>query len=213
MKSIVFFALFSLAAAQFGGYGRGRGGPGGQGGPGGFERGPGGFEGNTQGNELTYEAKGRLICGLTGVDKVRVVLWDRFRGRENIVYDETYTDVVGNFRLRATRNGFDGNLIQPFLTIYHDCDDAATPGLRKMTVQLPPQYTNQGSLVLKSFDVGTWNLETSFAGEELEIQGGGLGGRPIGGAFQEGNRGQFGGNREIYAHGGRTDFGESSITV
>ena len=70
MKSIVFFALFSLAAAQFGGYGRGRGGPGGQGGPGGFERGPGGFEGNTQGNELTYEAKGRLICGLTGVDKV-----------------------------------------------------------------------------------------------------------------------------------------------
>ncbi|CAI2351707.1 unnamed protein product [Caenorhabditis sp. 36 PRJEB53466] len=164
--------------------------------------------------ELTYEAKGRLICGLTGVDKVRVVLWDRFRGRENIIYDETYTDVVGSFRLRANRNGFDGNLIQPFLTIYHDCDDAATPGLRKMTVQLPPQYTNQGALVLKSFDIGTWNLETSFAGEELEIQGGGLGGRPIGGSFQQGNRGQFGGNREIFAHGGRNDFGgESSITV
>ncbi|CAO4374009.1 unnamed protein product [Caenorhabditis nigoni] len=209
MKSIVFFALFSVAAAQFGGYGRGRGGPGGPGGPGGFEGGP------SNGNELTYEAKGRLICGLTGVDKVRVVLWDRFRGRENIVYDETYTDVVGNFRLRATRNGFDGNLIQPFLTIYHDCDDAATPGLRKMTVQLPPQYTNQGSLALKSFDIGTWNLETSFAGEELEIQGGALGNRPLGGGggFQQGLRGQFGGNREIFAHGGRAEFGESSITV
>lgn len=210
MKSIVFVALFSIAAAQFNGYGRR-----GPGGPGGFETGPGGFEGgpgNNQGNELTYEAKGRLICGLTGVDKVRVVLWDRFRGRENIVYDETYTDVVGNFRLRATRNGFDGNLIQPFLTIYHDCDDASTPGLRKMTVQLPPQYTNQGSLVLKSFDIGTWNLETSFAGEELEIQGGGLGGRPIGGAFQQGHRGQFGGNRENYGHGGRSDF-DSGITV
>lgn len=208
MKSFVFFALFSIAAAQFGGYGRGRGGPGGPGGPGVYEGGPV----NNGAGELTYEAKGRLICGLTGVDKVRVVLWDRYRGRENVIYDETYTDVVGNFRLRANRNGFDGNLIQPFLTIYHDCDDAATPGLRKMTVQLPPQYTNQGSLVLKSFDIGTWNLETSFAGEELEIQGGGLG-RPLGGAFQQGHRGQFGGNREIFAHGGRAEFGESSITV
>lgn len=83
-----------------------------------------------------------------------------------------------------------------------------------MTVQLPPQYTNQGSLALKSFDIGTWNLETSFAGEELEIQNGGLGGRPIGGSsFGQGNRGQFGGNREIFAHGGRSDFGDSSISV
>uniref|UniRef100_A0A8R1E6B8 Uncharacterized protein n=1 Tax=Caenorhabditis japonica TaxID=281687 RepID=A0A8R1E6B8_CAEJA len=206
IKIICILAVCSMTAAQFG-YNQGRGGPGG------YPNGPG-VPGGSTGGEVTYEAKGRLICGLTGVDKVRVVLWDRFRGRENIVYDETFTDVVGNFRLRATRNGFDGNLIQPFLTIYHDCDDAATPGLRKMTVQLPPQYTNQGSLVLKSFDIGTWNLETSFAGEELEITtGGGLGGRPLGGAYNAGARGLFGGNGQSFSRGGRNFDGESSITV
>ncbi|CAI2351889.1 unnamed protein product [Caenorhabditis sp. 36 PRJEB53466] len=118
----------------------GPGGPGGynegQGGAGGFPEGPGGFQGGAGGagngaGELTYEAKGRLICGLTRVDKVR---------------------------LCALCSGI-----------------VSVAARTSSTTRRTPT---------------------------------------IGGSFQQGNRGQFGGNREIFAHGGRNDFGgESSITV
>lgn len=74
MNMFMLLGLFSMTAAQFGGgfndgYGPGRLGQGGPGGPGGY---PGSGVGNGDG-QLTYEAKGRLICGLTGVDKVSIV--------------------------------------------------------------------------------------------------------------------------------------------
>ncbi|CAI5448416.1 unnamed protein product [Caenorhabditis angaria] len=131
-------------------------------GPGGFNNGPGDGIGYNNNNQALYEAKGRLVCGLNPLNNVQVVLWDR----QNGIYEQAQTDVIGGFRLRATS----GNqpFIRPFLTIAHDCNDEQTPGLRKMTVQLPSGYTNQGTLALKSFDIGTWNLETVFSGEEFD---------------------------------------------
>ncbi|CAB3409632.1 unnamed protein product [Caenorhabditis bovis] len=199
-------ALSGVVFAQFGGNGDRGHGPIGQG--------PGGPVGvGSPNQELTYEAKGRLICGISPLANVRVVLWDRFRGRDNVIYDETETDVIGNFRLKATKSSFNTQYIQPYLTIYHDCDDEKTPGLRKMTVQLPSTYTNRGSLILKSMDIGTWNLETSFAGEEVETFGNRDNNPPIGGfGGHWGRGGDFGGERNRF--GGRREYDEpTSISI
>ncbi|CAD6195683.1 unnamed protein product [Caenorhabditis auriculariae] len=206
MLFVVLSVFIGLASCQFGGrqeYGQGFSGLDGR-----YLyeqrfQGPYGVQGPAIGpgasSVMSYEAKGRLMCGTTTfAQNVRVVMWDRVKGRENIIYAEELTDVAGGFSVKAERSSFEGNGIAPFLTIYHDCNDEANPGLRKMTVQLPPNYTNRGTITLKSYDIGTWNLETSFAGEEIEVVGD-RGSNPIGG-IGGGGRGDFGGRPHRHHH-------------
>ncbi|PAV92250.1 hypothetical protein WR25_09017 isoform B [Diploscapter pachys] len=106
-------------------------------------------------NQMTYEAKGRLMCGLSFADKVRVVMFD-YNNRTTYTYGEAVTDVIGSFTIRGTsQNNFgNSNGMMPYLSISHNCNADGRSEFRRVTVRLPSSYTNAGSLVTKTFDLG-----------------------------------------------------------
>ncbi|KAL6738132.1 hypothetical protein Aduo_011712 [Ancylostoma duodenale] len=178
MYSLIYL-LFILpcALAQFPGMGFGAGGmqPGMM-----YGGGLPGSPMNVYGNRRSYYVRGRLVCGIQGAHGARISLWER-RG--------VIADAAGSFYVKAEiRSGAGWNTMGSFgyltLTINHNC-----LGQQQMSVELPPSYFNQGIVALKTFDLGTINLEGRFSGEQTNgfIGGGprfgngfgGMGGMPI----------------------------------
>ncbi|KAK5978460.1 hypothetical protein GCK32_015846 [Trichostrongylus colubriformis] len=79
--------------------------------------------------------------------------------------------------------GGDGIL---FMTITHHCN-----GNRRLNIALPPSYFNQGLVVVKTFDLGTINLEARYSEEGNEF--GGARGIGFGRGGRLGGLGEFGG--------------------
>ncbi|RCN33549.1 Transthyretin-like family protein [Ancylostoma caninum] len=178
MYSLIYLMfVLPCAFAQFPGMGLGAGGlqPGMYGG-----RLPGSPM-NVYGSGRSYFVRGRLVCGIQGAQGARVSLWERRGGGAPIVYQEAIADAAGSFYVKAEiRSGAGRNTMGSFgyltLTINHNCQ-----GQRQMSVELPTSYFNQGIVALKTFDLGTINLEGRFSGEQTNGFIGG--GRPFGSGF------------------------------
>lgn len=153
------------------------------GGGGGGYPGGGGFQ-----NERSYFVRGRLVCGIQGAQGARVTMYEKRGGGQPSIYDEKMVDASGVFSMKAEirgggggygggghgggfNSGGGGGNGDLFLTIDHNCG-----GNRQMTIALPPSYYNQGLIPLKTFDLGTVNLEARLSGEERNAFGGGGGG-------------------------------------
>ncbi|KAK6746657.1 hypothetical protein RB195_000121 [Necator americanus] len=145
-------------------------------------------------NERSYYVRGRLVCGIQGADGARVSLWEKRGAGTPFVYEEKQIDASGSFYVKAEiRNGgggWNGGNSNGYLTltINHNCG-----GQRQMSVELPPSYFNQGIVAIKTFDLGTINLEGRFSGEETNaFMGGGNRRGNYGGRFGSGSGGGFG---------------------
>jgi hypothetical protein len=81
--------------------------------------------------------------------------------------DEKFVDSQGEFRLVGhTRELTD---IDPVLYIWHDCNDAATPCLRKVKFSIPKKYIIGGDPTEENWmDIGIINLQSTFADEKRE---------------------------------------------
>ncbi|VDK68567.1 unnamed protein product, partial [Cylicostephanus goldi] len=142
--------------------------------------GSGGFIG-----ERSYYVRGRLVCGIQGAQGARVSLWENRGQGSPFIYEEAIVDAGGSFYVKAEiRNGmgFSGASSGGYLTltITHSCQ-----GQRQMSIELPETYFNPGIVPIKTYDLGTINLEGRFLGE--------------------GNN-DFGGNSRL-GRGGNHDFG------
>ncbi|XGW29462.1 hypothetical protein V3C99_008909 [Haemonchus contortus] len=132
------------------------------------------------GGGRSYAVRGRLVCGIQAAQGARVSLWESRGGGQPNVYDEEEISASGVIGLKAEfhgsswTGGSNGNL---FMTIMHNCD-----GSRQLTIALPPSYYNQGPVAIKTFDLGTINLEARYSE-----------GNEFGGVRFDGSRfGQFG---------------------
>ncbi|KAK6010280.1 Transthyretin-like family protein, partial [Ostertagia ostertagi] len=142
------------------------------------------------GGERSYYVRGRLVCGIQGAQGARVSLWENRGGGQPDVHDEDVIDASGTVSLKAeirgsSGGGFgNGNLM---MTIMHNCD-----GNRQLTIALPPSYYNQGIVAIKTFDLGTINLEARYSEESSGFNGGGRG-AGFGSGGRLGGFGQFAG--------------------
>ncbi|KAI6221484.1 Transthyretin-like family protein [Aphelenchoides fujianensis] len=53
--------------------------------------------------------------------------------------------------------------INPYLAIWHECEDL-NPCMKRLIISIPSSYVTAGSLPTAIFDVGRINLEATFAG-------------------------------------------------
>jgi len=102
-------------------------------------------------------AKGRLLCGTAPAANVLVKLVDEDRGpdRDDEMARAT-TNANGEFFVNGSAAEM-GN-IDPFLKIYHDCNDAGTPCQRKTKLRVPNKYVHRGN-GSETVDIGAINLE------------------------------------------------------
>ena len=81
--------------------------------------------------------------------------------------DEKRTNSKGEFSL----NGFTMEMatIDPVLYVWHDCLDEMNPCLRKIKLEIPKKFIHDGNPDSSNWvDIGTINLEGSFASEKRE---------------------------------------------
>ncbi|KHJ88180.1 Transthyretin-like family protein, partial [Oesophagostomum dentatum] len=111
--------------------------------------------------QQSIRVKGRLVCGPTAASNVRVKLWEEDEGPDSDdLLAASYTDVNGMFDLSGGTT--ETTNIDPVLKVYHNCDDGAKPGMRKVKFYLPKSYITEGPRPQKVFDIGTVNLLLVF---------------------------------------------------
>uniref|UniRef100_A0A7E4WBJ6 Transthyretin-like family protein n=1 Tax=Panagrellus redivivus TaxID=6233 RepID=A0A7E4WBJ6_PANRE len=114
--------------------------------------------------------KGKLVCGnqpaAANSTKVRIVDIDTGPDPDDTL-DEKFVSADGTFTL----NGYTRELtnIDPVLYIWHDCQDADTPCLRKVKLIIPQKFIIGAEPTADQWvDFGTINLESTFAEEKRE---------------------------------------------
>ncbi|VDK62216.1 unnamed protein product, partial [Cylicostephanus goldi] len=127
----------------------------------GFAFGQGSFDGGAR----SYQVKGRLLCGVQGAQGARVSLYEIGNGGSPIIYEDKSVDGSGSFHIKAEirDQGFGGGSSAGplILAINHNCE-----GVRQMSLQLPQSYLHQGFGAVRTFDIGTINLEARYSGEK-----------------------------------------------
>ncbi|KAH7700079.1 Protein TTR-44 a [Aphelenchoides avenae] len=115
----------------------------------------------------TVGAKGRLLCGSKPSAGTLVKLWDEDTGPDpDDLMAKTNTDSNGDFQLSGSESEI-GN-IDPWLKIYHNCNNKWSICLRKIKYKIPSSYIASGDSVKQWFELGTINLEPKQPGEETE---------------------------------------------
>uniref|UniRef100_A0A914WED9 Serine/threonine-protein phosphatase n=1 Tax=Plectus sambesii TaxID=2011161 RepID=A0A914WED9_9BILA len=108
---------------------------------------------------------GRLFCGTAPAANVQVKLVDNDGGPDpDDEMDSGYTDADGKFSLSGDTREL--TTIDPFLKVYHDCNDGAVPCQRKWKIQVPDKYVTAGKTPKKAFNLGDVNLEVELSDED-----------------------------------------------
>ncbi|KHN75277.1 Transthyretin-like protein 46 [Toxocara canis] len=108
--------------------------------------------------------RGMLKCGNKPLNGTTVKLWDEDRGLDHDeLLDESVTDSRGYFEL----NGHTSELtnIDPFIKVYHDCNDELKPCKRKVRFKVPDKFISNGKTVMKWFELGEINMEAVYEDE------------------------------------------------
>jgi len=114
-----------------------------------------------------YRVKGKFMCGDDPAGNIKVKLVDIDTSIDpDDVMAEGHTDSTGAFDLQG--DTMEGTTIDPFLKVYHDCNDGMTPCQRRWKFELPNKYISGGAVAdhKKVIDIGTWNLEMIMPEEE-----------------------------------------------
>jgi len=110
---------------------------------------------------------GRLMCGNRPESGVLVKLVDDDTGPDpDDELASGYTDSDGRFTLKGDTREL--TTIDPYLKIYHDCNDGVKPCQRKWAIKIPDKYVFSGKTPQKLFNIGNVNLEVELDGEERD---------------------------------------------
>jgi len=120
------------------------------------------------GVQQRVSAKGRLLCGTQPAVNVLVKLVDKDRGMPDDELSRTTTNARGEFYLNGTHTEV-GN-IDPYLKIFHDCNDAGVPCQRKTKLIIPESYISKVNDTgpRKTVDIGAINLEIDVRKEKRD---------------------------------------------
>jgi len=113
----------------------------------------------------TVKAKGRLLCGTAPAANVLVKLVDKDLAGPDDEMGRAKTNANGEFEFNGTTAEM-GN-IEPYIKIYHDCNDAATPCQRKTKLRIPDKFISRGNAT-EIADIGAVNLEVELKKEARE---------------------------------------------
>jgi len=111
----------------------------------------------------TVSAKGKLLCGTGPAANVLVKLVDKDRGGMDDEMGRAKTNANGEFQVSGSAAEM-GN-IDPYIKIYHDCNDTGTPCQRKLKLRVPEKYINRGNATTATVDIGAINLEVDVRKE------------------------------------------------
>ncbi|PAV88141.1 hypothetical protein WR25_17752 [Diploscapter pachys] len=124
---------------------------------------------NIFGRTQSAGIRGKLVCDgkpASGV-KVRLMESDNSIGFGVLDTDDVMgsgkTDSDGNYVISGTNKEITG--IEPYLAIYHDCNDGIKPCQRTFRIGIPSSYVTSGSSPKKTFDAGQLELAGKYPGE------------------------------------------------
>ncbi|CAI4230700.1 unnamed protein product [Auanema sp. JU1783] len=125
---------------------------------------------NLIGRTQSAGVQGTLKCHGKPASGVKVKLMESDNSFGLTVFDtddnmaEGKTDSSGKYLLTGTNKEISG--IEPYLAIYHNCDDSFKPGQRIVRINLPSSYVTVGSTPKKIYDAGQMELSGKFPGEK-----------------------------------------------
>jgi len=109
--------------------------------------------------------KGKLLCGTQPAANIFVKLVDKDIGLDDEMA-RTKTNANGEFQVEGTQNEM--GEIDPYLKIFHDCNDAGVPCQRKMKLRIPSKYITRSNATKEIADIGILNLEVDLRKEERD---------------------------------------------
>ncbi|CAD6187941.1 unnamed protein product [Caenorhabditis auriculariae] len=124
---------------------------------------------NLIGRTQSAAVKGRLMCNGKPAAGIKVKLMESdnsfgpgFLDRDDKMA-ESKTSGDGSYQLGG--NSKEITTIEPYLAIFHDCNDGLTPCQRVVRINIPKSYVESGNAAKKSYDAGSLELSGKFPGE------------------------------------------------
>ncbi|KAJ1354951.1 Transthyretin-like protein 2 [Parelaphostrongylus tenuis] len=121
------------------------------------------------GRTQSAAARGKLTCNGKPAAGVRVKLYDSDNSFFPGVLDTDdlmasgKTDSDGMYSLSGSTKEITG--IEPYIAIYHDCNDGIKPCQRTFRVGIPKKYVTVGSKPKSTFDAGQLELAGKYPKE------------------------------------------------
>ncbi|KHJ94761.1 Transthyretin-like family protein [Oesophagostomum dentatum] len=116
------------------------------------------------GRRQSAAVMGRLTCNEEPARGIKVKLVEKQIVFDRLM-DEDRTDVYGDFYLNGSEREI--TKIDPKLNIYHKCNyDGFCK--RRFSITIPDNFITEGTVPAKTFDIGTINLASKFAGEIID---------------------------------------------
>ncbi|KAI6183981.1 Trans-thyretin-related family domain family member [Aphelenchoides bicaudatus] len=115
------------------------------------------------------KVEGHFKCGSADLVGAHVRLFRSESEKLEDVIATGKTDSNGRFSIEGDTSRFGGeaSAIDPYLRIYHKCDeDAGKSGFRTVEIRYPRDFVTLGKLPRRTYNLGLLNLEIIYPGEK-----------------------------------------------
>jgi len=114
------------------------------------------------------KAEGHLRCGTQPLKNAHIRLFRTNTEDLNDVIASGVTDEQGRFVVEGDSSRFQGDqsTIDPYLRIYHKCDDAdGKAGYRRVELRYPREFVTLGRVARRAYNIGALNMELVYPKE------------------------------------------------
>jgi len=114
------------------------------------------------------KAEGHLRCGIQPLKNAHIRLFRTNSEDLNDVIASGVTDEQGRFTVEGDSSRFQGDqsAIDPYLRIYHKCDDSdGKAGYRRVELRYPREFVTLGRVARRTFNIGILNMELVYPKE------------------------------------------------
>uniref|UniRef100_A0A914M3S7 Transthyretin-like family protein n=1 Tax=Meloidogyne incognita TaxID=6306 RepID=A0A914M3S7_MELIC len=114
-------------------------------------------------------AEGILLCGKLPIKGAYIRLFKSNSDDLKDVLATATTTEVGKYIIAGNTANYQGTEanIDPFLRIYHKCDDKeGKKGYRQITLRYPREYVTLGRVPRRLYNLGTMNVQLEYPGEK-----------------------------------------------
>jgi len=114
------------------------------------------------------KVEGHLRCGAQALQGAHIRLFRTNSENLNDVIATGVTDAQGRFSIEGDTSQFQGeaSAIDPYLRIYHKCDDAdGKAGYRRVELRYPREFVTLGRVARRAYNIGVLNVELEYPKE------------------------------------------------
>ncbi|EFO18556.1 hypothetical protein LOAG_09943, partial [Loa loa] len=134
----------------------------------------------------SIKIRGIFRCGKEIPHNATIELWDEDQPLLNFIHQfiiqkkslnpddklfTTHPNINGTFEINAMHDEF--TKLNLYMIVYHQCEhlmhcksnqykDRMFQRWRRFIFRIPGQYVSDGDIAMKTFDLGTWNLQFKF---------------------------------------------------